>query len=109
MCDLLGLSLAVWEHLPLQGLSFKPSSPQYSHLDVNFFSSTNPDPEMLSDSSAWLLFVAGVLVLQMSSREPREVPPVVVMDSYTERLTAFISVPNHVFGSWAKGISCVIF
>lgn len=109
MCNLTEeLSPTVWEHLSVQGLSFKPSSPQCSHLDVNLFSSTNQDSEMLLDSSPWLLLMAGVLVLQMSSREPREVPPAVAMDSYTERLAVLVSVQNHVFGSWAKGISCVI-
>lgn len=69
------------------------------------------DPEVLLGISPCLSCIAGVLILQLGSMEPRKVPPVVVMSSYTERVALLIShsLQSCVFGSWAKGIAHVIF
>lgn len=50
------------------------------------------DPETLLDSSPCLSHVAGVLVLQQGSEEPRKVPLVVVMGSYAERLGVLLAL-----------------
>lgn len=63
------------------------------------------DPEVLLRISLCLSCIAGVLILQLGSKEPRKVPPVVVMGSYTER----VALQSCVFGSWAKGTVHVIF